>query len=253
MKFIDLSLTIEPTPSEPVPVKIDYISHEKGADILGQPIGLDHKDFPEQMGLSLEYVQITSHTGTHLDAPLHYGPMSEGEAAKSIEQIPLDWCYGPGVLLDCSDLCDEPVSVEEIQAALNNIGYQLRSKDIVLIYTGAYKLWGTPEYFTNFRGISCEATAWLIQQGIKVIGVDSFGFDPPFDKMLANYQNNPNSKWLWPAHIYGRKREYCQIERLTNLLEIDQSYNFMVACFPIKIKDCGAGWTRVVAILEDNK
>ncbi|MDB9450050.1 cyclase family protein [Dolichospermum circinale] len=250
MQFFDLSVTLEPTPSEPVPVEIDYVSHAEGADILGKPIGIDRQAFPDQMGLSLEYVRCTTHSGTHLDAPAHYGPLCAGEIAKTIEELPLEWFFRDGVLLDCSGgPANKPVSCSEIQHQLQVIAYSLKPFDIVLVRTGAERLWGKAEYFTDFRGVSREATAWLVNQGIKVIGVDSFGFDPPFHRMLEDYGYTQDSDVLWPAHLYGRKREYCQIERLTNLEKLPVCSGFTVACFPIKLRRCGAGWSRVVAII----
>ncbi|MCA2693152.1 MAG: cyclase family protein [Microcystis sp. M015S2] len=253
MRLIDLSLTLEATPSEPVPVEIEYIDHARGADILGQPIGIDRNAFPEKMGLSLEYVRCTTHSGTHIDAPHHYGVLCEGKPAKTIDELPLDWFFHPGVRLDCRrDSVDQSVGVSEIQEQLREINYRLKPFDIVLLYTGAEEKWGEPEYFTHFRGVSREATAWLIEQGIKVIGVDSFGFDPPFGQMLDRYRQQKRQDVLWPAHFYGRQREYCQIERLTNLAKIPVSTGFTVACFPIKVRGCGAGWSRVVAIVPES-
>lgn len=252
MKFIDLSLTIENVPSEPEPAKIDYISHEEGAEILGKDIDLSKSDFPNGMAINLERISLTSHTGTHLDAPFHYGPISENKLAKKIDEIPLSWCYGNGLLIDLSDSESQyPVSKDEIITFLKENNCSIEKNSIVLINTGASKLWGTEEYFTNFRGVSPEATEYIVSHNVKIIGVDSFGFDPPFHKMLKNYSINKSQSSLWPAHIYGREKEYCQIERLTNLENIGRVNNFTVSCFPIKIKDSGAGWSRVVAIIDE--
>lgn len=251
MRMIDLSVTLEPSPGEPVQVAIDYVSHEEGADILGRPAGIDRHAFPDGMALSLEHVRLTSHSGTHIDAPVHYGPLCAGEPAKTIEEVPLEWFFGDGVVLDCpGGGADGPVTREELIRGLERIGYALKPRDIVLLNTGADRLWGTPEYFTDFRGVSPEATELLISQGIKVIGVDSFGFDPPFHQMLEAYRATSNPDVLWPAHMVGRHREYCQIERLTNLGQVPVKHGFKVACFPIKLSRAGAGWSRVVAMVE---
>lgn len=252
MNFIDLSLTIEEVSSEPEPAKITHISHQEGARILGESTGLTESDFPDGMGINLERISLTSHTGTHLDAPYHYGPNCEGKPSKRIEEIPLSWCYGHGVLIDLSNTkSNNPVTLQEVKEYLENIQYTLKSGDIVLFNTGIDKLWGTKEYFTNFRGISLEATKFIVDHDVKVIGVDSFGFDPPFHKMLNSYNETKSKDNLWPAHVYGREKEYCQIERLTNLSAIPKFTDFIVSCFPIKLKGAGAGWSRVVAIIED--
>ena len=54
--------------------------------------------------LSLEIVNSSVHMGSHVDAPFHYGSTCEGKPAKQIMDIPLEWCYGPGVVLDFTHL-----------------------------------------------------------------------------------------------------------------------------------------------------
>lgn len=248
MQLIDLSLTISSNKSEPVPVEIEYVSHAKGAELLGKSFGVTANDFPDKIGLSLEYVSLTTHTGTHIDSPAHYGPTTEGSKSKDITELPLNWFFSDAVLLRVKeDPLLGDVTLNEIIDKLNEIQYEIKPNDIVLIQTNGDKFWGKPEYFTEFRGISVEATEWLLNKGVKVIGVDTFGFDAPFHIMLNNYKNTMDKKYLWPAHILGRKKEYCQIERLTNLNLIPIEYGFKVICFPIKIANSGAGWARVVA------
>jgi kynurenine formamidase len=106
---------------------------------------------------------------------------------------------------------------------------------------------GTPGYFQRFRGVSGEATAYLVERGVRVIGVDSFGFDAPFLRMLDEYNRTGDQARLWPAHLHGREHEYCHIERLTNLGAIGRPLGFQVSCFPIKLTGGDAGWSRVVA------
>jgi kynurenine formamidase len=251
MRLIDLSVPVEPSAGEPIPVVIDFVSHADGADILGKPAGLDRTAFPDQMAVSLEHVTLTSHTGTHVDAPAHYGPTCAGERARTIDELPLEWFIGPGVLLDLATGSEEVVSAAEIEAELQRIGHRLSPGDIVLISTGADARWGLESYFTDFRGVSRDATAYLVERGVKVIGIDSFGFDAPFHRMLRNYTNGGGPESLWPAHLYGREREYCQIERMTNLTGIGRSTGFTVLCLPVKLAGAGAGWCRAVALIEE--
>lgn len=249
MRIIDLSLPVEPNAGEPVPVEIERISHRAGADLLGQPAGLDHSAFPDGLGLSLELVRVASHAGTHVDAPSHYGPLCEGRPARNIDELPLEWFFGEGLVIDCSD-GEGPIDAPELEQRLAALDRPVRPHDIVLLATGADRAWGTAAYFTDFRGVTREATRSLVERGVKVIGVDSFGFDPPFPHMLAEYQRTGDRQALWPAHFYGREREYCQIERLAHLDEIPVSRGFKVACFPIKLKASGAAWSRVVALVD---
>jgi kynurenine formamidase len=251
MKVIDLSVPLEPSAGEPVPVAIEFVSHAEGADILGRPAGLDRTAFPGSMAVSLEHVRLTSHSGTHVDAPAHYGPTCAGAPARTIDELPLEWFIGPGVLLDLATGSDEVVSAAEVEAELHRIGHRLSPGDIVLIHTGADSRWGSAGYFTDFRGVSRDATAYLVERGVRVIGVDSFGFDAPFHRMLASYRDGGGPDALWPAHLYGREKEYCQIERMTNLTGIGRARGFTVVCLPVKLAGAGAGWCRAVALIDE--
>ncbi|MEW6606376.1 MAG: cyclase family protein [bacterium] len=277
LKIIDLSITIEECTLEPFPVKIKRLDHVKGASYLGRDIifskhkpllenlknlfrylcgtrKLTKNDFPNGEFISNERITASVHTGTHLDAPYHFGSCCERRPAKTIDQIPLEWCYGDGVVLNLSH--KEPgdsILPGDIEEALTKIKYKIKPYDIVLIQTNADKYWGTKEYYFKFPGMSQEATAWLVERGVKIIGIDSLGFDRPFDYMLQAYFRTKDNKYLWPAHIYGRTKEYCHLERLANLDQIPKPYDFKVVCFPIKIKDVGASWIRPVAIIENNE
>lgn len=251
-RMFDLSMPLEPGSGEPVGVEIERVGHAEGADILGKPAGITRDAFPDGLGLSLEHIRLTSHSGTHIDAPSHYGPLCEGAPARDIDALPLNWFFGEGVLLDCrSGPADRPVSRQELEAALDRIDYRLRPGDIVLLQTGGDRWWGTPRYFTDFRGVSKSATAWILDQGIKVVGIDSFGFDAPFHAMLEEYRRSGDPESLWPSHVYGRRKEYCQIERLGNLDQLPGPLGFRVCCFPVKLRGCGAAWSRVVAMVEE--
>lgn len=271
-RIVDLSVAIDVNGWEPNPVKRQIVDHRRGADLLGKTLvsmrgsnfflrvlehikhklglGLDHKDFPDEKGLSLYTYEITTHTGTHLDAPYHFGDTNlAGKQARTITDIPLEWCFGNGVLLDLESAdANTPISREELMAKLADLNYRIQPFDIVLLKTGGDKYVGTPQYFTNFRGVSPEATEYLIDCGVKIIGIDSYGFDPPFHKMIEKYLEEKDVKDLWPAHFLGRKKEYCHIERLTNLHNVEMPIGFKVCCFPIKLRDSDAGWCRVVAI-----
>lgn len=251
MKVIDLCVPLEPSTSEPVPVVIEFVSHAEGADILGLPAGLDRSAFPDGMAVSLEHVRLTSHSGTHVDAPSHYGPICAGQRARTIDEMPLEWFVGPGVFLDLATGSDDVVSVDEVDAELRRIGHRISPGDIVLIHTESDSTWGSASYFTEFRGVSRDATAYLVERGVRVIGVDSFGFDAPFHRMLAAYRNGGGPDALWPAHLYGREHEYCQIERMTNLTSIGRTSGFTVVCLPVKLTGAGGGWCRAVALIDE--
>jgi len=209
-------------------------------------------DFPGRAFLTLDTVKLPTHMGTHVDAPVHYGPNARGDQAMSVDQLPLEWFFGRGVRLDLRHKGRaEYIETDDIERALDAAQHQLRAGDIVLIWTGTDALWGKKEYFSDAPGMSRDATEWLVERGIKGIGIDTYGFDRPFPAMLGDFFRTRDRRHLWPAHFYGREREYIQIERLTNLKELPDS-GFEVVCFPLKIRGLDASWVRAVGVVPEN-
>jgi kynurenine formamidase len=253
VKLIDLSVPIEhESASEPWPPKIRYSpDHRKGAAEMGQKFGVDTRDLLYSGGLGWAHEEVTAvtHAGTHLDAPWHYHPLSEGKAAKTIDEIPLEWCYSDGVVLDLRHKKPgELITPDDLKQALKRINYTIKPYDIVLLMTGCDKKWGRPDYFEQ-PGMGRESTLWLVEIGVKIIGIDAYGFDRAFKDMAEDYKRTGDGKMIWPAHFAGITKEYCHIEKLANLDKIPRPYNFKVACFPIKITRASAGWVRAVAIM----
>ena len=146
-KIIDLSISLETgLPSDPpnmIP-QIVYHDHKMGADqMLDFFPGIKKEQLPNEMGWALEEITLTTHSGTHFDAPYHYHPtMDKGKRALTIDEIPLDWCFSDGVLLDFSYKADgERISADDVKAELDRIGYQLKQRDIVLVRVGADRSW----------------------------------------------------------------------------------------------------------------
>lgn len=248
-KFIDLSLSLQESPSEAVPLRVRYFSHREGAEQMSAIFGIQADDLPGKLGWAGEEVNLISHAGTHMDAPWHYGPTSEDHPARTIDEVPLEWCYGPGVVLDFRGK-DEGVeiTVDDVQMALRKIDCQLKPGNIVLLHTGADRWWGDKTYPERGVGLGRESTLWLVEQGIRVIGTDAWGLDRPFPYMKQQFQKTSDVHTIWPSHYAGREREYCQLEKLTRLESLPPC-GFTVVCFPVKIAKASAGWTRVVAIL----
>ncbi len=250
LRFVDLSDTIANGTVEPLRHVIEYTGHEEGALQAAKLFKLKNSDFPDSKAWSTEKVTLYTHSGTHLDAPYHFGPTSGGERAKTIDEVPLEWCFGNGVVLDFSDReAGYLITEDDIKNTLIKIKYEIKPFDIVFIRTDVWKKFGEPGYQNLHPGMSEEATLWLIDQGVKVMGIDAWGWDRPFPVMAEEYKQGVEGK-LWAGHFAGKQKEYCHIEKLTNLDKLPTT-GFKVACFPIKIKDASAGWTRVVAILED--
>jgi kynurenine formamidase len=187
-----------------------------------------------------------------MDAPWHYAPTAEGRPARTIDEIPLEWCFSDGVALDLRHkLPGEFITVDDLQAALDKIAYKLKPLDIVLLMTGCDKKIGSKEYFDQ-PGMGRESTPWVVEQGVKVIGIDAYGFDRKFADMAADFKRTGDGHYIWPAHFAGITKEYCHIEKMANLDLIPRPHGFKVAVFPIKIKAASAGWARPIAFVEED-
>ena len=134
----------------------------------------------------------------------------------------------------------EEIGIPDYKKALDKIQYRLKPFDIVLVMTGATKYYGTENYPQMHPGSTRESTHWLVDQGIKVMGVDAWGWDKPFHVMSKEVREGKKEK-LWAAHFAGKEKEYCHIENLTNLDKIPNPYGFKVAVFPVKIENAGGG------------
>ncbi|MEM7512105.1 MAG: cyclase family protein [Bacteroidota bacterium] len=253
MKIIDLSKTIQYNPGDPffMKVKIKHKPHKKSR-LLIRFLGLPFKLFPKKLlgWADDEIRKMGVHSTTHIDAPWHYAPTSEGKPAKTIDQVPLEWCYGPGVVIDMSHKEDfDPITSTDLISFLGNHQIKLEKGMIVLIKTGRDKHMGTKKFFTHGTGMSAEATEWLIQQGIKVMGIDQWGWDLPLPYLIEQAKKSQNAELFWEAHLVGVEHEYCHMEQLTNLDALPIT-GFDVACFPIKIKGGSAAPARVVGIVR---
>jgi Predicted metal-dependent hydrolase len=252
IKIIDLSVPTEDSPSEPLPVKVTHETHEQTVEGMKQFFDCTEADLPQGLAWANDSVSMISHAGTHVDAPWHYFPTSEGKRARTIDEMPLEWFYHDGVVLD---MRHKPrgslITVDDLKAALDKIGYQIKPWDIVMIQTGADKLWGKAEYFDAGCGMGRESTLWLIGQGVKVMGIDAWGWDRPFWAIKEEFQRTKNKDILWGGHRAGIEKEYCHIEKLANLDKLPRPFGFKVACFPVKLTGGSAGWARVVALMEE--
>lgn len=254
-RILDLSVALRNgVPSDPPRnlVAIEYTDHDQSAPLVaGLFPGMRATDLPEGKGWAVEQVSLSTHTGTHVDAPWHYHPNSAGAPAATIDEIPLDWCFGPGVKLDFRHLPDgHVVTAAEIEAELARIGHALSPGDIVVVNTRAGSRYGHPDYMDSGCGMGREATLFLTRAGVRVVGTDGWSWDAPFSHTARRFAATRDPAIIWEGHKAGRDIPYCQIEKLHNLEALPPT-GFMIACFPVKIHRASAGWTRAVAIFDE--
>ncbi len=242
-RLIDLSVPLaHQAPSEPMPADIHYVTHDaEGRAQMERFFGVRPADlvYSEGQGWAIEEIRAITHTGTHVDAPYHYGAQSSGRPARTIDEVPLEWCFAPGVLLDMRHkAAGEFITIEDLVDALDaNRLSAARPAISCLLQTGAFDKGrlDSLDYFAQ-PGLGREGTLWLVEQGVKVIGIDAYTLDRPFTSMVEDYQRTGDGRYIWPAHFAGITREYCQIEKLANLDLLPQPHGFYVSCLPVKIE-----------------
>jgi kynurenine formamidase len=251
MPFIDLSALIASSPAG-VPAylrtEIAYSPHAAGAEQAQAILKVPASVFRNHEGWATETItQLGTHDSTHVDAPWHYNSLIQGQRAPTIDELPLEWFFSDGVLLEMSHKAEgDPVTVEDIQKELARLTYTLKPLDIVLVRSGRDVYYTQPDYIFRGCGVTAAATRWLYAQGIRVMGIDAWGWDAPLDRQAKEALTTGQPGLFWTAHQVDLP--YAHIERLVNLSQLP-ALGFKVACFPLKIKGGSAGPARVVAIL----
>jgi kynurenine formamidase len=108
---------------------------------------------------------------------------------------------------------------------------------------------GTDEYLTAGCGMGRQATLHLAGRGVRVTGIDAWGWDAPFVHTRRRWEETGDPSIIWEGHYAGREIPYCHMEKLANLEQLPAT-GFVVACFPHKIKNGSAGWVRAVALFD---
>lgn len=254
--IIDLSVYLENDVLSDPPAfrpRIDYIDHTASVPELLQFFpGLTAQDLPDEEAWAIERVELITHNGTHLDAPYHYAStMDGGQRAITIDDVPLDWCFQPGVKLDFRHFPDGYVATaNDVAAELARIGHTLSPLEIVVVNTAAGARYGRDDYVSAGCGIGHEATLYLLERGVRLTGTDGWSWDAPFVHTRERYEATGDASLIWEGHKAGRDIGYCHLEKLHNLEALPPT-GFTIACFPMKIRGASAGWTRAVAIFDN--
>lgn len=255
-RFVDLSVPLETGIASDPPMalpQITYLPHDQTAEqIMSFFPGLSRDDLPGGEGWAVEMLQVSTHNGTHLDAPYHHhSTMSNGARAITIDEVPLEWCLNPGVKLDFRHMEDGyVVTAADVEAELKRIGHTLQPLDIVVINTSAAERYGEDDFLLKGCGMGREATLYLTSRGVRVTGTDAWSWDAPFALTAQEYARTHDPSIIWQGHRASMEIGYCHIEKLTNLDQLPPT-GFEISCFPFKIKAASAGFIRAVAIFED--
>ena len=254
-KFIDLSVSLqEGIKSDPdfMLPKINYHHHNETAEeMISFFPGLKKDNLPGGEGWAMETITVSTHNGTHMDAPYHYhSTMDNGKRAITIDEVPLEWCFNKGIKLDLRSYDDGYVLTKsDIKYELNKINYSINPLDIVFINTSAGDRYGEDDFLSKGCGIGRDATIFLLDQGVRLTGTDAWSWDAPFIHTAKKFEESKDASLIWEGHRAGMVTGYSHIEKLTNLDQLPD-HGFTVSAFPFKIKHGSAGFVRVVAILD---
>ena len=263
-RLIDLTQTLDPANRAKLPpplagaamVVAPHIEYnhpgEKGADEFCKFLGCTHEDLPDGEGWGSEILSdMSSHCGTHVDAPLHSASRIAGAPARTITDIDLTELYRPGLVLDVRPWAKsgEEITIEMLDAAMAATGTTIKQGDAVLIRTGQERYTLEDAAYYQQPGMSRASTLHLTRQGATILGTDAVGWDLPFGLMARKYQATKDKSVLWDGHKAIVDREAFIVQQMTNLGALPLS-GFMVGFFPIKLAHCSAAPARVVAFVD---
>ena len=253
-RFVDLSITLcNDVVTDPPFLKphIDYEAHNDTRNEL--EMFFPGVKFDEMRGgdvgfCGAEWVKLTTHSGTHVDAPWHYNSETGGKPSQTIDELPLEWFHAPGVRLDFTSHEDgDAITADQVRSALQAVDHELKPLDIVLVHTGRDEFLDADDYMIRGPGVTAEATHWMYEQGVRVMGIDAWGWDRPLHLQAAEAVERNESGIFWAAH--QADLAYSQIERLANLSSLPAT-GFTLACFPLRLVGGSAAPARVVGIVD---
>jgi kynurenine formamidase len=188
---------------------------------------------------------MSEHGPTHVDSIDHLDPMSD----LSIDEMPLDWFYGPAICLDVSHVSNpDPIKTEDLKSALDEHDLEIREDDAVLLETGNqknnYSVTDREKkyrYEKKFVGLEESAGEFLVDKGAKSIGIDSISVDHP---------ENIYPEFSFPIHSLCSREEIVIYENLSQLFKI-AGERFTLSAFPLNIRDGTGSPIRPVAIIDE--
>ena len=249
-RLIDLSLPLKNGGGFGAPAKMNYVGHRERANLLVERFGVTLEDLAGKANAMEEFSYLHTHCGTHFDAPWHYTDEVDGQPAMTIDQVPLQWCFGDGIMLDLSwKKAGEDITAEELAQAAQAAGCVIKPFDIVLIRTGTSDHYGQEGCDLMNPGVTREATHWLADQGVKLVGIDAGCWDRPPQLMINEIKDGIKGKYM-QGHRAAGERGLCILEWLTDLHLLPAS-GFKVFAFPVKVERAGGGWVRAVALVDE--
>jgi len=227
-------------------------------------------------GVNAQYIQTSNHMGTHLDAPRHFVT-----GGKTIDEIPLEWLYGPGVIVNLSDELEE---LDVYTPEMIERRVEVRDGDILLLHTGWHKYAQFGEqpdeekYIHRHPGAHPDLVPWLLNKKIHLWGVDCVSTDHPMNLPIGRFLGKgmhghcdrvralcekkfgrENMEKLFPEEAYQLTHNALFPEDCIHIENLGgdiwraelQNRRLTVGCFPWKFKGGEAAFARAVAFVEE--
>jgi len=193
--------------------------------------GVKPEDLPDGEAWAIEKIELITHNGTHLDAPYHFAStMNHGERAITIDEVPLDWCFQPGVKLDFRHFSDGyVVTADDVKKELERIGHGPSTARHRGNQHQRRKALRPRDYVSALRHGLC-ATMYLLERGVRLTGTDGGAGLPP---SCTPPRTTPGT----PIPALSGKVTRRTRHRLLSPREAAQSRGaagdgFQIACFP---------------------
>lgn len=186
---------------------------------------------PPDAAVRITHIGMATHVGTHIDAPLHF--IGGG---RSIDQYPLEAFAGPGTVLD---VCREGVVALE-REELAAVGGDVREGDIVLLHFGYAERFGSPDYYDH-PYLSDDAAAWMVERGVRMVGVDTVTPDMPGAHRPADYH--------FPVHMRLLARDILIMENVGPGVAQLAGKRLEILAVPLPIR--GADGSPVMAMARE--
>lgn len=213
-KLIDLSHPLEHGQLNfPFDPKISVLTHNTVASI----------------GYNITQISLSTHQGTHLDAPFHFY-----DDGKTVDQMRLEQFYGPASLVDLAPgkrlAPKTPLTVDMFKPHAK----KFRAGAKVIYRTGWSRMFGKPQFFSDFPSLTLDAARWIADQRVGLLGMDT---------------PTPSADWKECHHILLKTGvEIVIVEGLTNLEKLPEQFQFIG--FPLNIKGRDGSPIRAVAVVD---
>ncbi|MFE2715290.1 cyclase family protein [Streptomyces mirabilis] len=264
-RLVDLTASMDPKYRDLVPKefarwenivspKISYWTPDKeGKEVMMKMYGAPEEDLPDGEGYAAEMLhEMSSHCGTHVDAPLHSGRLIEGRPARTMSDIDLAELFRPGLVLDVRPWVNrnEAISIEALQRAIDATGQSVEEGHAVLLRTGQEEYANDQREFYEYPGMTGDGTRFLTGLGATILGTDALAWDRPTPVLVEAYKRTGDKGHIWDGHFAIRDKEAFIVQKLTNLKALPLS-GFTVGFFPIKLPRTSAAPCRAVAFIAD--